>query len=131
MALTRSFRQTVATRARHDAAFRVALFEEAIQAMLDGEIADAKSLLRDCINATVGFDALGQQAGIPVKSLMRMVGPNGNPTLQNFAVIISALQVRTGVRALARVYDPEATGDAVTSVISRPVSDGDAQVIAG
>jgi hypothetical protein len=58
MALTRSFRETVADRARHDGAFRAALIEESIQAMLDGDLVGARDLLRDCINATVGFDAL-------------------------------------------------------------------------
>ena len=67
MALTRSFRETVALRAAHDGAFRAALLEEALQATLDGELDEAKSLLRDYINATVGFDTLSDATRLPVK----------------------------------------------------------------
>jgi DNA-binding phage protein len=103
MALTRSFNETVAARARHDPAFRAALLEGAIQAMLDGEPEDARSLLRDCINGTVGFDALSVATHLPVKSLMRMVGPNGNPTLQNFVAILHVVQEKSGIKANVNV----------------------------
>jgi hypothetical protein len=103
MALTRSFRETVADRARHDGAFRAALIEEAIQAVLDGDVAGARDLIRDCINATVGFDLLSSATHLPVKSLMRMVGPRGNPTLRNFALIMNTLQEHSGVRAHVEV----------------------------
>ncbi|HXA23723.1 MAG TPA: transcriptional regulator [Acetobacteraceae bacterium] len=103
MALTRSFRETVAERARHDAAFRAALIEEALQAMLDGELDEARSLMRDCINGTVGFDALSTATQLPVKSLMRMVGPRGNPTLQHFVRVIHHLQAAAGVSSRVEV----------------------------
>ena len=98
MALTRSFRDTVAARARHDVEFRVAIFEEALQAVFDGQMDDAKNLLRDCINATVGFESLAESSGLPVKSLMRMVGPHGNPTLRNFVGMIQAIPIQTALR---------------------------------
>lgn len=103
MVLTRSFRDTVAARAQHDPAFRSALFQEALQALLDGDTDTAKTLLRDCINATVGFDALARLSGLPVKSLMRMVGPNGNPSIRNFATIVHLMQGQMQVRATASV----------------------------
>lgn len=106
MALTRSFRETVATRAQHDREFRLALFEEALQALFDGQPDEAKTLLRNCINATIGFDRLAAEAGIPTKSLMRMVGPSGNPTLRNFVLLVHKIQSHTGVKAQARVFDP-------------------------
>lgn len=112
MALTRSFRDTVAARARHDAGFRAALFEEALQAILDGDLAAARGLLRDCINATVGFDSLSVEAGIPAKSLMRMVGPRGNPTLRNLAIMVRVIQEQAGIRAQANVYGADACADA-------------------
>ena len=55
MALTRSFRETVAERARHDAKFRAALIEDAVQAFMEGDVAEARTLLRDCTNATTGL----------------------------------------------------------------------------
>lgn len=99
MALTRKFRDTVAARAQHDRDFRAALLQEAMQAMFDGDAEEARSLMRDCINATVGFDALSLATNVPVKSLMRMVGPSGNPRLGNFVIILQALQAETNLKA--------------------------------
>lgn len=108
MVLTRSFRDTVAARARHDPAFRAALFQEALQSLFDGDTDTAKTLLRDCINATVGFDALAKLSGLPVKSLMRMVGPNGNPSLRNFATVVRVMQQQMEMKATAQVSCAEA-----------------------
>ena len=55
--------------------------------------------LRDCINATVGFGALSAETHIPEKSLMRMVGPRGNPTASNLFAMVAALQHQTHVEA--------------------------------
>jgi DNA-binding phage protein len=102
MALTRSFKETVQARATNDAAFRQALFQEAIQLLLVGEIGAGRSILRDYINATMGFEALAQITQTPPKSLMRMFGPNGNPTVANLFAVINALQNRTGVHLEVR-----------------------------
>ena len=53
--------------------------------------------MRDCINATVGFPALSKETHIPEKSLMRMVGPHGNPTANNLFAMVTALQHQTHV----------------------------------
>lgn len=53
-------------------------------------------MLRDYINATIGFAALAEATQTPVKSLMRMLGPKGNPTAANLFAVINALQDRTG-----------------------------------
>lgn len=102
MPLTRSFRETVAERAKRDPEFRAALVEEAVQALADGDAETAGALLRDAVNATIGFQALGKETGIPGKSLMRMLGSNGNPRLSNLGAIIRALNQHTGVRVTAR-----------------------------
>jgi hypothetical protein len=60
MALTRGFKETVQARARNDAAFWQALFQEAVQLLLAGEIGAGRSILRDFINATIGFEALAE-----------------------------------------------------------------------
>jgi DNA-binding phage protein len=98
MPLTRSFNDLVKSRVEADPAFRQALFREAVQTMLDGDVATAKSVLRDYINATVGFERLALTTGTPAKSLMRMFGRQGNPTAENLLGVISALQQQTGVR---------------------------------
>ncbi len=58
MALTRDFKQTIAARARRDARFSEVLFTEAINAYLAGNTAEGKAILRDLVNATVGFEGL-------------------------------------------------------------------------
>ena len=58
----------------------------------------AKPLLRDYINATVGFEKLGTLTHKPAKSLMRMFGPKGNPRARNLFEIIAHLQKSSGLR---------------------------------
>lgn len=70
----------VLTRAPRDAKFRQALFTEALDAYLAGDTATGKALLRDLINATIGFEGLAQEVGKPSKSLHRMLAPRGRPT---------------------------------------------------
>jgi len=99
MPLTRRFIDTVQDRAKHDPAFKAALLEEALQALFEGDLEGARELLRDCINATAGFQIVSDRAGLPIKSVMRMVGPNGNPTLENFVSLVRAIQQETNLEA--------------------------------
>jgi DNA-binding phage protein len=99
MALTRDFRETVVARAARDPAFKAALLREALQALIEGDVAAGRILLRDCINATVGFGALSKETHIPEKSLMRMVSPRGNPSANNLFAMVAALQHQTHVEA--------------------------------
>ena len=78
MALTRDFRETVQARARRDAAFRKGLLGDAIDSLLAGEVALGEELLRDYINATVGFPKLAARTKIHVKTMHQMFGPKGN-----------------------------------------------------
>ena len=66
--------------------------------MLEGDLETGKSVLRDYINATVGFDRLARETRTPTKSLMRMFGPSGNPRAENLFAVISALQKTSGLR---------------------------------
>ena len=67
------------TRAARDPAFREGLFKEGVERLLAGDIDTGKIVLRDYVNAAVGFEALGSLTGKPPKSLIRMFGPSGNP----------------------------------------------------
>ena len=91
MALTRSFKETVKARAERDPSFRAALLTEAIEQLLSGDVATGKAVLRDYINATVGFERLARETGTPAKSLMRMFGPNGNPQAGNLFAVLKIL----------------------------------------
>lgn len=92
MALTRTFKTTIKARAERDKAFREALLTEAIEEMLAGNLDTGRAVLRDYINATIGFDALARETGTPSKSLMRMFGAKGNPRANNVFAIIGHLQ---------------------------------------
>jgi DNA-binding phage protein len=98
MALTRTFRETVYRRAQRDSAFRKALLTEAMNAYLAGDEATGRAVLRDAINATVGFEQVAEELQKPSKSLHRMLGPRGNPNTANFFAILRVLQKRVGVR---------------------------------
>ena len=98
MPLTRDFKETIRYRVQHDARFRKELLREGFEVMLSGEIMLAKTILRDYINATVGFTGLAEATHIPPKSLMRMFSAAGNPRAANLFAIVSFLQQREGVR---------------------------------
>src|SRR6202165_4169410 len=97
MPLTRDFKATIRARAARDPKFRKELLREGVECMLAGDTATAKTILRDYINATVGFSELAEATHIPSKSLMRMLGPTGNPRADNLFVVVSFLQQREGV----------------------------------
>ena len=97
MALTRSFKDRVAARTANDPAFAAALLAEAVKAMLSGDLDTGKAVLRDHINASIGFDRLSERTGTPTKSLMRMFGPTGNPNARNLFRVIGVLQAECGV----------------------------------
>lgn len=90
-------KETIRARVARDPRFRKELLREGIESMLTGDIATAKTLLRDYINATVGFTELAEATHIPSQSLMRMLGPAGNPRAHNLFVVVSFLQRREGV----------------------------------
>jgi len=92
MALTRSFKETIQSRVERDPAFKAALFREAIQCMLSGDVETGKAILRDYINATIGFKPLARGVRKDSKSLMRMFSPSGNPNASNLFAVIAYLQ---------------------------------------
>ncbi len=98
MALTRDFKSTIQQRAQRDAAFRRELLREGIECMLTGDVDTGKTVLRDYINATVGFNDLAEVVHRSPKSLMRMLGPRGNPQARNFFEIVAYLMRHEGIR---------------------------------
>jgi DNA-binding phage protein len=102
MALTREFRQTVQARVERDPLFRKGLLSDALESLLAGEVSLGRELLRDFINATVGFPKLAEQTGLHAKTLHQMFGPKGNPTTSNLFEIVAYLQRVEGVRLQIR-----------------------------
>lgn len=97
MPLTRPFRETVVERAKSDPKFRVGLLTEAAECFLNGEVGAAKVLIRDYVNATIGFQALGEEIDKQPKSLMRMLSDKGNPRAENLAALLASLQKHEGI----------------------------------
>ena len=97
MVLTRDFKETIQARVERDPTFREALLKEGVECLLSGDVETGKAVLRNYINATIGFEALGGLTDKSPKSLMRMFGPKGNPQARNLFEIIGALQKREGV----------------------------------
>ena len=98
MALTRDFKETIRARVKRDPGFRKALLREGIENFLSGDVKTGKIILRDFINATVGFTKLSDVTHRSAKSLMRMLGPRGNPQARNLFEIVAYLQHAEGVR---------------------------------
>jgi DNA-binding phage protein len=98
MAKTRSFNDLVQRNVRGDKKFAEALLREGVDALLSGDLESGKTILRDYIKATVGFEKLGAATGAPPKSLIRMFGPRGNPQAKNLFSVIGYLQKRAGLR---------------------------------
>jgi len=98
MARSRSFKTLVRRHVKTDKKFAAALLREGIDALLSGEVDAGRTILRDYIKATVGFEKLGAATGAPPKSLIRMFGPRGNPQARNLFSVLGYLQKRAGVR---------------------------------
>lgn len=92
MALTRDFKKTVAVRVQSDPKFARALLDEAVTLFVNGEPDTAKLILRDLVNATVGFESLAEEIHKPAKSLHRMLSASGNPTMNNISAIFAAIK---------------------------------------
>jgi DNA-binding phage protein len=97
MAVTRKFEDLMQKRIERDSTFGDALLREGIDTLLAGDVDTGNAILRDYIKATVGFEKLGEATGTPAKSLIRMLGPRGNPQARNLFGIIGYLQKQAGV----------------------------------
>jgi len=97
MVLTRDFNQSINLRIQRDPDFAKALLDEAISLFLNGESETARLILRDLVNATIGFEQLAIATSKPTKSLHRMLSANGNPTMDNLTIIFKILRKELNV----------------------------------
>lgn len=97
MALTKDFKETVRERLQREPEFRKALLRESIECLMSGDVDTGKAILRNYINGTIGFEELSDRTHKPKNSLMRMLGPNGNPQAKNLFEVIAQLQKVEGV----------------------------------
>ena len=97
MALTRNYKQTIVERVERDPEFASALLDEAATLFLSDEPETARLILRDLVNATLGFEQLAAMTAKPSKSLHRMLSSSGNPSMDNLAAIFGAVRANLGV----------------------------------
>lgn len=81
----------------------IEMFEDAINALLAGELEEGRLLLRQYVNATIGFQELARRTGKQDKNLMRTLSASGNPTVANLFDIIQACVQAEGVSLAAQV----------------------------
>ncbi len=97
MGLSKEYKSTVLARIKRDPDFKKALYAEAINAILDGEIEEGLSMLRDLIHAEISFKELARQTGFGEKALHRMLGRHGNPTAKSLAIITQTISKDLGI----------------------------------
>ena len=90
-------KETIRARVERDRNFAQATTRRPRIDASNGDIATAKTILRDYINATVGFTKLAQATRIPSKSLMRMLGPSGTRARRISSKSSCFLQRREGI----------------------------------
>jgi hypothetical protein len=91
-ATTRNHSETLKQDLQNSTEFRVLLLAETAKCLMSGDLPTGKIALREYINGTLGFIALGEALGKSPKSLMRMLGPQGNPNARNLLDILAHLQ---------------------------------------
>jgi hypothetical protein len=106
MTLTRSFRETIKEQLM-DGDLRREFLCEAVGNMVAGDLETAKWVLREYINGTLGFIALGEALSKSPKSLMRMLSPVGNPQARNLFEMVAYLQKIEGT--VLEVHAKDAT----------------------
>ena len=97
MDITRDYKETIDKRVKTDSKFASALLDEALSLFLNGESDVARLVLRDLVNATVGFENLAFEVEKPSKSLHRMLSAKGNPTMNNLTNIFTVLRQKLDV----------------------------------
>ena len=94
MPLSRKFKELVVARAEKDPEFRRGLITEALNLILHGEVTAGRLMLRDYINATGAMNDIAKKLKKQKPSIVRMLGPHGNPTLESFVPIVKACAER-------------------------------------
>lgn len=87
-----NFKETIVSRAKNDPEFAQALFNEAATLFLNGEPETARLILRDLVNATVGFEKLAAEISKPNKSVHRMLSASGNPTMSSLSAVFATMR---------------------------------------
>ena len=105
MAVTRDFKETVKERAARDPSFAKALLDEAATLFLNGGPHTARLIMRDLVNASLGFETLAEETNKPSKSLHGCCPERGTPSMNNLPAIFGAVRKRLGVDIQAHAVE--------------------------
>ena len=89
---TKDYKETIQNRIDKDPDFAQHLLDEAISLILNDEPETARFVLRDLVNATIGFEKLSEKTQKNSKSLHRMLTAKGNPSMNNLTHIINVVR---------------------------------------
>ena len=98
MGHTRPFKESILQRAKANPEFRAALIGEAVELITENDVQTAKSLIRDYVMASIGFEALAKEVGKKPESIKRMLSVKGNPTINNMAALLASLMQHEGIQ---------------------------------
>ena len=91
------YRESLKNIADKNPEFSRELLQDAVDALLSGEVDDGRIMLRDYVNATMGFKELARRTGKIDKNLMRSLSTQGNPTAANLMEIVRTCAHAEGV----------------------------------
>lgn len=106
---TVTYNQMIKDMVKERPEFASEMLEDAINSILAGELDDGRLLLRQYVNATIGFQALAKATGKIDRALMRSLSKSGNPTASNLFEIVRACADAQGVTVAARVLPRQAS----------------------
>ena len=95
---TTHFHDTIRQRSQNDADFRISLLETAAESVVSGDLDEGKAALRLYVKSTIGYEKLAPLVGIHPKSLVRMLGPEGNPRASNLVQLLAQTLQLEGIR---------------------------------
>ena len=107
MKLGRSFHETIIERLRKDAEYREESLNAAVECIKDGENNVAKSMLRDQIHATIGFERLATLMGESPESLESTLTANEDCSAGDLLEIIGHIRKHEGNRLEVKACSDE------------------------
>jgi DNA-binding phage protein len=96
MALTVDYKEGVLKDLRENPEMAREFYREAVRSIINGDIETGGVMLRDLVNAGIGFQRLARETGIRAPNLHRALSPEGNPTMKTFGKIAAAISAFMG-----------------------------------
>ncbi|MBE9062161.1 DNA-binding protein [cf. Phormidesmis sp. LEGE 11477] len=90
--LTVDARETIRTRINREPEFARALISESIELLANGDPDVSRMVLRDVVEATIGFENLADSLKTSPESLREMLSQSGNPTMNDLSIIVGLLR---------------------------------------